>query len=138
MQRRNQTLTSGIRRKTPASMYTASLKNILGKLLLVYEDSPGSELKFTANGVTLGSCTAQYHLQLTALLGCPFKKGLFPVQRVAKIVASRAAAFLFHFFFGGGGGGVELEKIIHFLGKKNCKKISSRTFFSHPANKPET
>ena len=35
------------------------------------------------------------------------KKNLFPVQRVAKIVASRAATLLFFFFFFlGGGGGV--------------------------------
>ena len=67
------------------------------------------------------------------------KKSLFPVQRVAVIVASRAAAifFFFPFFFwfgwkilstfGGGGGNEKLEK-----------KVSSRPFFRHPAGPPET
>ena len=46
---------------------------------------------------------------LIGALRPPLKKSLFPVQRVAEIVASRAAAF----FFG--------KKIITFLNKKNCK-----------------
>ena len=66
------------------------------------------------------------------------KKILFPVQRVAIIKASRAAAifFFFHFiiFFH--------ENIVNFWKKKKIakmkKKVSSRTFLSHPAGLPET
>ena len=64
------------------------------------------------------------------------KKSLFPVQWVAKIEASLAAAILFYFslfFFG--------RKILSILGNffrcKNEEKVSSRTFFSHPAVIPE-
>ena len=62
------------------------------------------------------------------------KKILFPVQRVAKIEASRAAAIFFfstYFFFS--------KKILSIFGKKKKKKkVSSRTFLSHPADLPET
>ena len=67
------------------------------------------------------------------------KKNLFPVQRVAKIEASRAAAifFFFHFIF------FFHENIVNFWKKKKKiakmkKKVSSRTFLSHPAGLPET
>ena len=62
------------------------------------------------------------------------KKSLFPVQRVAKIKASRAATifFFFHFFFFLG------RKILSIFRKKKKKKVSSRTFLSHPAALPET
>ena len=74
------------------------------------------------------------------IIGCPHKKSLFPVQRVAVIVTRQAAAIYFTnlFLFG--------RKILTiFLGKKEekifakmKKKVSSRTFFSHPAAPPET
>ena len=67
------------------------------------------------------------------------KKILFPVQRVAKIEASRAAAifFFFHFIF------IFHENIVNFFFfffffAKMKKKVSSRTFLSHPAGLPET
>ena len=66
----------------------------------------------------------------------PIKKSLFPVQRVAEIMASRAAtiSFLFFHFFG------FHENMGENMGerKKRKKKVSSRTFFSHPASLPET
>ena len=68
------------------------------------------------------------------------KKSLFPVQRMAVIVASRAAAiyifFPIFFLFG--------TKILYIFGKKinlfckNEKKVLSRPFFRHPAAPPET
>ena len=58
--------------------------------------------------------------------GAVHTKSMFPVQRVAKIVASRAAPFFF--FFLGGGGGV-WRYIVHFWGQfffgKNEKKSVS-------------
>ena len=69
-------------------------------------------------------------------MGCPperdgherplFKKCLFPVQRVAKIVASRAATKKkVPFFWGGGGWGME-------------KKVPSLQENTHPAAGQET
>ena len=68
------------------------------------------------------------------------KKSLFPVQRVAVNVASRAAAIFFFFsifIFG------LVGKYFPLLGKKKKngkleKKVSSRPFFRHPAGPPET
>ena len=75
----------------------------------------------------------------TGELRHPKKIILFPVQRVAVIVASQAAAiffltFLFFvgkycpFFFLGGGGG----------GNAKMQKKNSRPFFGHPAAPLET
>ena len=51
-------------------------------------------------------------------VGPPLKKKLFPAQRVAEILASKAAAksFFFSFFFGGGG-------------KKMMKLLTKKIFF---------
>ena len=63
------------------------------------------------------------------------KKSLFPVQWVVKTVASWAAAiFFFHIFFCG----VGKYCPFFFFFSKNEQKVSSRTFFSHPAATPET
>ena len=51
-------------------------------------------------------------------VGCPQKKSVFPVQRVAKIVTSRAVAFFSKKNLGGGGGQI----LSIFWGKKNKTK----------------
>ena len=66
------------------------------------------------------------------------KKSLFPVQRVAEMMASRAAAKFFtptFFLFD--------RKILSIFGNlffvaKMKKKVSSRTLFSSPAASPDT
>ena len=54
-------------------------------------------------------CPSWTDMVLRTVFRPPLKKSLFPVQRVAEIMASRAAAksffFLGFFFWGGGGGG---------------------------------
>ena len=68
------------------------------------------------------------------VLRLSMKKSLFPVYWVGEIEASRAAAIFF--FFSLGKHCSFLEKIQIF--EKMEKKVSSRTFFSHPAAPPET
>ena len=68
--------------------------------------------------------------------GATLKKILFPVQRVADIVASRAAAkFFFSFFF-------SLRNLCEFLKKSIfsffSKKLSSQQELSHPVGLRET
>ena len=63
------------------------------------------------------------------------KKSLFPVQRVAKIVASWASAFFF--FLGGGGGLGGVTKILSILGGKNIfAKMKKKSLQLHLFQSP--
>ena len=67
------------------------------------------------------------------------KKIMFPVQRVAIIEAIRAAAiFIFFYFFFVFNENIVLFFLFFFFFCKNEKKVSNRTFLSHPAGLPET
>ena len=66
----------------------------------------------------------QKQVAVTARLST--KKCMFPVQRLAVIVASRVATIFFPTFF------------VCLVGKYYPFFVSSRTFFSHLAAKPET
>ena len=64
----------------------------------------------------------------------PLKQCLFPVPRVAEIVASRAATFFF-FLGGGGGGGKKIVKTKQ--NKRGGGEVLSRPLCTHPAASPE-
>ena len=70
----------------------------------------------------------QLSVRVSVLFRPPLKKVLFPVQWMAEIVASRAAAIFFFFFV----------KNIDFFGGKMKKTVPILQLYPHPAAGPET